>query len=99
MEGQELFTIGAPLGEQKDMTSSTVSRVEPHAIVSDFRLASGSSGGPVFTAGAGVEGLTSIVDDKKESERVGSRIVRVEDACDVVASAAEKIQNAAPPAG
>ena len=36
------------------MTSGTVSRVEPHAILSDFRLASGSSGGPVFTAGGGV---------------------------------------------
>src|SRR5947207_778975 len=51
VEGQELFTIGAPLREQKDMTSGTVSQVEPHSIVSDFRLASGSAGGPVFTAG------------------------------------------------
>ena len=29
VDGQELFTIGAPLREQKGMTSGTVSRVEP----------------------------------------------------------------------
>ena len=75
-DGQELFTIGAPLREQKGMTSGTVSRVEPHAIVSDFRLASGSAGGPVFTAGGGVVGITSIVDgpsDRDEGRDFPSR--------------------------
>jgi S1-C subfamily serine protease len=52
VDGQKIFTIGAPLREQKGMTSGTVSRVEPHAIASDLRLAPGSSGGPVFTAAA-----------------------------------------------
>jgi S1-C subfamily serine protease len=100
VDGQELFTIGAPLHEQKGMTSGTVSRVEPHAIVSDFRLASGSAGGPVFTAGGGVVGITSIVDDKNESRRgVASRVVRIDDACDVVASAEKKMKDAAPPDG
>jgi len=99
VDGQELFTIGAPLREQKDMTSGTVSRVEPHAIVSDFRLASGSAGGPVFTAGGGVVGLTSIVDDKNENRRWASRVVRIDDACDVVASAERKMKDAAPPDG
>ena len=32
------------------MTSGAVNRVEPHAIGSDFVLATGSVGGPVFTA-------------------------------------------------
>jgi S1-C subfamily serine protease len=63
VDGQELFTIGAPLRGQKGMTSGTVSQLEPHAIVSDFILTLGSAGGPVFTAGGGVIGLTSIVDD------------------------------------
>ena len=99
VDGQELFTIGAPLREQKGMTSGTVSRVEPHAIVSDFRLASGSAGGPVFTAGGDVVGITSIVDDKSESRRAASRVVRIDDACDVVASAEKKMKDAAPPDG
>ncbi|MEP6917961.1 MAG: serine protease, partial [Acidobacteriota bacterium] len=59
---EELFTIGAPLREQKGMASGTVSRVEPHSIDADFRLASGSEGGPVFTAGGGLIGITSEVD-------------------------------------
>lgn len=98
-EGQELFTIGAPLREQKSMTSGTVSRVGPHAIVSDFRLASGSAGGPVFTAGGDVVGITTIVDDKNESRRGSSRVVRIDDACDLVASAEKKMKDAAPPDG
>ncbi len=97
VDGQELFTIGAPLREQKGMTSGTVSRVEPHAIVDDFRLAPGSTGGPVFTAGGGVVGITSIVDDKDQRGRGAYRVVRIDDACDVVASAKTKMKDAAPP--
>ena len=99
VDGQDLFTIGAPLREQKGMTSGIVSRVEPHAIVSDFRLASGSAGGPVFTAGGGVVGVTSIADDKDNRGRAVTRVVRIDDVCDVVASAETKMKDAAPPDG
>jgi S1-C subfamily serine protease len=105
VDGQELFTIGAPLREQKDTTSGTVSRVEPHAIMADFRLAPGSAGGPVFTAGGGVVGITSVIDDidsrddKNETRGEGYRVVRIDDACDVVASAEKKMKDAAPPDG
>jgi S1-C subfamily serine protease len=98
-EGQELFTIGLPLREQKGMTSGTVRRVEPHAIVAGFRLASGSTGGPVFTASGGVIGITSVADDKDEDRRGIARVVLVADACEVVASAEKKIAGAAPPDG
>jgi S1-C subfamily serine protease len=99
VDGQELFTIGAPLREQKGMTSGTVSRVETHSIVSDFMLAPGSVGGPVFTAGGGVVGITSVVDDKNESRRAAPRVVPIDDACDVVASAEKKMKDATPPDG
>jgi len=99
VDGQELFTIGAPLREQKGMTSGTVGHVEPHAIVADFRLASGSAGGPVFTAGGGVVGITSIVDDTNETRREAYRVVRIDDACDVVASAEKRMKDAALPDG
>jgi S1-C subfamily serine protease len=98
VEGQELFTIDAPLRVQKGMSSGTVSRVEPHAIVADLRLASGSAGGPVFTAGGGVVGITSIGDDQNE-RHAASRVIRIDDACDVVASAEKKMMDAAPPDG
>jgi S1-C subfamily serine protease len=99
VDGQELFTIGAPLREQKGMTSGTVSRVEPHAIVSDFGLALGSAGGPVFTAGGGVVGITSVADEKDGSRRVESRVVRIDDVCDVVASAEKRMNAGATPNG
>ena len=97
--GEELFTIGAPLHEQKGMTSGIVSRVEPRAIVSDFRLSSDSAGGPVFTAGGGVVGITTMVDDRNANGRVASRVVRIDAACEVVASAEKAMRDAAPPDG
>jgi len=99
VEGQELFTIGTPLRGQKGMTSGTVSRVEPHSILADFRVAPGSAGGPVFTAGGGVVGITSVAADDEESRRWASRVVRIDDACDVVASAEKKMQGVPPPNG
>jgi S1-C subfamily serine protease len=99
VNGQELFTIGAPIGEPKSMTSGTVSRVEPHAIESDFGLASGSAGGPVFTADGRLVGITSIADEKPDSRREATRVVRIDDACDIVASAEKKMKDAAPPGG
>ena len=94
---QELFTIGTPLRGQKVITSGTISRVEPHSIVADFRLASGSAGGPVFNAAGGVVGITSVAADDDESRRRASRVVRIEDACDVMASAEKKMQDVPPP--
>ena len=99
VDGQELFTIGAPLREQKGMTSGTVSRVEPHSIVSNFILTPGSAGGPVFTARGDLVGITSVADEKDQSSRGDSRIVRSGDACEVVASAEKKMKTGAPPSG
>jgi S1-C subfamily serine protease len=101
-DGQEIFTIGAPFRGQKGMSSGIVSRVETHAIESDLLLAPGSAGGPVFTAGGDVVGITSIVGEKDEkygSRRGDSRVVRIEAACGVVASAEKKMKDAAPPSG
>ena len=99
VNGQEIFTIGVPLRQQKDLTSGTVSRVESHAIVSDLLLAAGSAGGPVFTAVGGVVGITSVADQEDERRRGDSRIVRTDDVCDVVAVAEKKMKDAAPPSG
>jgi hypothetical protein len=76
-----------------------VKRVEPLAITSDLRLARGSAGGPVFTADGVVVGIASIPDAKEDNRPGDSRIVRVDAACDVVAIAEQKTQDAAPPSG
>ena len=98
VDGQELYAIGAPLRELKGMTAGTVSRVEPHVIVADFILAPGSTGGPVFTASGSVVGITS-VDDNNQNRRGNSQVVRVDDACEVVASAEKKMKDGPPPNG
>jgi S1-C subfamily serine protease len=97
VDGQEIVTIGTPLRDEKGVTTGSVARVEPHAIVSDFILASGSTGGPVFAADGSVVGITTVADDRDEGRRGGSSIVRIADACDVVRSAEKKLTDAAPP--
>ncbi|PYR17671.1 MAG: hypothetical protein DMF94_23015 [Acidobacteria bacterium] len=97
VHGQRVVAIGAPLRGQKDVSFGEVSRVEPHASVADFRLAPGSTGGPVFNTGGGVVGLSSVVDDQDERRRRDARIVPVADACEVVRSAEKAMQTAERP--
>jgi S1-C subfamily serine protease len=85
---QEVFTIGIPLGQLKDMTSGTMS---------DLVILDRSDGGPVFTADGTLVGITSIVD--RDSRRGRTKVVRTADACEVVAAAEKKMTNATPPSG
>ena len=100
--GQEIFTIGVSLRQQKGVTSGTVRSVEAHAIGSDLDPETGSAGGPVFVAGGGVVGITSVEveDNEKDDVRRGDpRIVRIDGVCEAVVSAEKKMKGAAPPAG
>ena len=81
------------------MTSGTVLRVGPRALASDFMLASGSTGGPVFTADGRVVGLTTISTETDERAQRDVPVVRIEEACSVVASAKNKMRSAVPPDG
>jgi hypothetical protein len=99
LDGQEIVTIGAPFHGQKSLTSGTVRRVEPRAVVSDFMLPDGSTGGPVFTARGALVGITSLVDDKDEGRSGYSRIARLDDGCGIVASAEKKRKDGASPGG
>jgi S1-C subfamily serine protease len=96
VERQEIYAIAAPLRQHKGMTPGVVLRVGPRAIESDFRLAIGGAGGPVFTADGALLGITSVVDEKDATARGDLKVIRAEDACEVVA-AAQKVKDAAPP--
>lgn len=101
-EGEEIFTIGVDTSQQPRMTSATVSRVDQHGIATDFMLARGGAGGPVFTANGDLVGITSLTDQKDENyrpRREDSRVVPIEDVCDVIASAEKKMEDTAPPSG
>ena len=97
--GQEIFSIGVPLRQPKDVTSGTVTRVETHSIVADFSLPPGTAGGPVFTARGDLVGITSIVGDEDQGTREDFRVVRSEDACGLLAAAKEKVKTALMPSG
>jgi hypothetical protein len=96
--GQKVVAIGAPLRGQKEASVGNVLRVEPHDSVADFRLASGSMGGPVFGSRGAVVGLTSILEDDDHRTSRDARIVPVEDVCGVLGAAMKSMQTLQRPA-
>ena len=99
VEGQEIFAIGAPFRQDKDTESAAVKRVEARALISDLELPNGGSGGPAFTAGGGVIGITTPGDERLGASRWNSRVVRIDEVCAVVASAEKKMKDVLPPSG
>ncbi|HKF24783.1 MAG TPA: trypsin-like peptidase domain-containing protein, partial [Candidatus Acidoferrum sp.] len=57
--GQQVFTIGNPLGREKVLTTGVISKVDKEAITSDININPGNSGGPLFTMGGQVIGITT----------------------------------------
>jgi hypothetical protein len=98
-DGAELVTIGEPLRGEKDMTSGRVRGVTTKEMLTDFSLPSGSAGGPVFSAGGGVVGLTSLVDGPEDTRRRDSRVVRLADICAALAPAEQAMKTGQPPGG
>ena len=97
VSGEEVFVIEAPLSRQKDTTAGTVRRELTNIVVSGFTPAAGGAGGPVFTAGGSVAGIISVTEDRDSPRGGTARVVRIGDVCDVVALAATKMKDAAPP--
>ena len=94
-DGQELFTIGAPLRGPKTLTSGSVTGIGSF-VHADLRLSPGSSGGPVFTADGRIVGLTGM-NEEEEGRRGDARVIRIENACEALASAQKKMQEGAAP--
>jgi hypothetical protein len=98
VEGERVFTIGSPLHQQKIMTTGIVSKVEPHAIISDININHGNSGGPLFNSRGFVVGLTTF----GEPDRGGpglSGIVRIEEAALLMERAKAKMRDVPRPQG
>ena len=92
--GQQVFALGVSVDQRKRMASATVSSVDSRAIVADIMLGA-DSGGPVFTSGGSLVGITSAVDEKDVRGRGDLAVVRVEEMCGIVASAETKMKGAA----
>jgi S1-C subfamily serine protease len=98
IEGQPLFTIATPLHGPKRIESGTVSRIEPHALIADFTLATGGAGGPAFSSAGAAIGVTTAGDQGDERDPI-ARIVRLDYTCAVIAEARTKMKGARPPDG
>ncbi len=94
---QRVAAIGTPLRGQTEVSVGDVVRVDAHTSVADFSLSAGSVGGPVFNTGGVFVGLSSIVDERDQRRRGDARIVPVDDACKVLASAEKAMQTAQRP--
>jgi hypothetical protein len=95
--GQRIVALGMPLRGEKDLSRGEVIRADPHEGIADFRLASGGTGGPVFSTGGVVVGVSSITDGPDESTRQDVRIVPVDHVCEAMGSAAKAMQKAPQP--
>jgi S1-C subfamily serine protease len=95
--GQEIITIAAPLRQEKGLNWGTVSRVETRAIATELNLATGGLGGPVFTPTGDLAGITTLPGEREEPRRGATRVVRIEQACDVMAAAAKKLADVPAP--
>lgn len=93
---QRVVAVGVPLRGQKDVAVGDVFRLETLASGADFRLSSGSAGGPVFSTGGRLLGLSSVVDDA-DVRRSDARIVPVGDACVAIRLAQDAMQAAPRP--
>ena len=88
---QEIFTLAAPLRQNKGWTPGTVSRNEARTFAADLSLATGGTGGPVFTASGELVGITTLPNERDEPRRGSTRVVRIDgSACELVAAAAKK---------
>jgi len=95
--GQEIYALAAPLRQEKGWDFGVVNSVVTSAIGSDLRLATGGTGGPAFTAAGALAGITALADERDEPRRGATRIVRIEQACEVVAAASKKLTEGAAP--
>jgi hypothetical protein len=93
--GSELYSIGADMAGQKRLMLGDVTGVGARLILSEMRLVRASAGGPVFAAG-GLIGFTT-VDDRDPDARLETRVVRIDQACEVMASAEKKMAESMPP--
>jgi hypothetical protein len=97
-ERQEIYAIEAPIRGPKSLSAAMVDAIAGRVIDADFALGTGGAGGPVFTAGGHVVGITSLVDADADRRGDDSQVVRIEDVCATVVSAEPKLNDVAAPA-
>jgi hypothetical protein len=96
---QQVFAVDASSRGQRSLISGVVTGADSQGVLVGFRLEPRSAGGPVFAADGRVTGITSLADEGDGRRRGDSRVVQVDDICEIVKSAEEKTRDAVPPSG
>ena len=98
VEGENVFTIGSPLHQEKILSSGIVSKIEPKAIITNINFNSGNSGAPLFNSIGQVVGIsTFMVKDRNAAAFASNQmsdegsglsgIVTIDEAADLIAKA------------
>ena len=98
-EKDKLFTISAPVDDDKRLSSGTVNRITARGIVSDIRLEDEDSGAPLFTADGAVVAITIPQNESRTQAAPPITAVKIDEARAAIAAAEKKLlQESAPPA-
>ena len=95
--GEEVFTIGSPMGIQKMLTTGIVSKIESHAILSNININHGNSGGPLFNSRGQVVGITTFLDANEPNGPGVSGIVSLDEARPIIEKAETASEGSTPP--
>ena len=94
LEGEQVFSIGSPLKQDKIITTGIVSKLDAKAIISDISFSYGNSGSPLFNSLGEVVGIVSFdLKGKNEFDPKGQNvaglagIVRVEECASLLEQA------------
>jgi hypothetical protein len=99
VEKDRIFTINVPMEDDKNLSSGTLRRINPHAILSDLHVDDDSLGAPVFNAAGVVFAITTPKDEMANISSSDMRAVRVDNLRESVVAAEKKLLEEAPPPG
>ncbi|BCS35538.1 hypothetical protein TBR22_A47710 [Luteitalea sp. TBR-22] len=94
--GDRVSALSLPLRGQPNTATGTVRRVKTGPLLAEFDYSLGSVGGPVFSAGGVLIGLTSLAEGGGDDAHIETPIVSRAAVCEAVASARTATVETAP---
>jgi hypothetical protein len=95
---EKVVALIAPMLEPEQAVPGIASRADAQSFRADWRLDTGSAGGPVFAADGTAIGITVAGDDQGDRERrEEAYVIPLNNTCRVLGAAAQEMAGAAPP--